>query len=100
MTGYRLIVWPPAEDDVAAALEWYEKERPGLGAELLQSLRSSFDRIVLHPLAYRHLRDGVRRAVLRRFPYEVFYFIDEERVVVMAVLHSGRDPAEWQRRKP
>jgi len=40
-----------------------------------------------------------RRAPLRRFPYAVFFALEGNLVIVTAVLHVRRDPAEWQRRR-
>jgi plasmid stabilization system protein ParE len=39
----------------------------------------------------------VRRAFVTKFPYLVFYIVDATRVVVLAVLHTSRDPAVWPR---
>lgn len=66
---------------------------------VLDELRASYDRIVGGPLKYQELRGGIRRALLRRFPYAVYFAIDGEIVVVVAVLHASREPAEWQRRR-
>jgi toxin ParE1/3/4 len=96
---YRLISEPPADLDVEAAFEWYETERPGLGLEFLDELRASYNRIADGPLKYQELRGGIRRALLRRFPYAVYFGIEGDIVVVVAVLHASRDPAEWQRRR-
>jgi toxin ParE1/3/4 len=99
VTEYRLISEPPADLDVEAAFEWYENERPGLGLEFLDELRASYNRIADGPLKYQELRGGIRRALLRRFPYAVYFAIEGGIVVVGAVLHASRDPAEWQRRR-
>lgn len=99
MIEYRLISEPPADLDVEAAFEWYENERPGLGAEFLDELRAAYKRIADGPLRYRELRGGIRRALLRRFSYAVYFAIEADIVVVVAVLHASRDPAEWQRRR-
>jgi toxin ParE1/3/4 len=96
---YRLIAEPPADLDVEAAFEWYENERPGLGVEFLDELRGTYNRIADGPLEYQELRGGIRRALLRRFPYAVYFAIEADVVVVVAVLHASRDPAEWQRRR-
>ena len=98
MTTYRLIAEPRADLDVAAAFEWYETEQAGLGREFLAELRTTYDRVADAPLQYQHLRSGIRRALLRRFPYAVYFAIEADVVVVLAVLHASRDPAEWQRR--
>ena len=97
MIEYRLISEPPADLDVEAAFEWYESERSGLGLEFLDELRTAYDCIVVGPLKYQELRGGIRRALLRRFPYAVYFVIEGDVVVVVAVLHASRDPAEWQR---
>jgi plasmid stabilization system protein ParE len=70
-----------------------------LGLQFLDELRASYDRIVEGPLKYQELRSGIRRALLRRFPYAIYFAIEGDVVVVLAVLHASRDPAEWQRRR-
>lgn len=99
MSGYRLVAQPAADLDVEAAFEWYQNERGGLGLEFLDELRAAYTRIVEGPLKYRDLRSGIRRALLRRFPYAVYYAVEGDVVVVLAVLHAHRDPAEWQLRR-
>ncbi len=99
MIEYRLVSEPSVDLDVEAAFEWNENERPGLGAEFLDELRASYYRVADGPLKYQVLRSGIRRALLKRFPYAVYFAIEADIVVVVAVLHASRDPAKWQRRK-
>lgn len=99
MTAKRLLSTPRADLDVEAAFAWYENERSGLGLEFLDELRATYDRIPDGPLKYQVIRSGVRRALLRRFPYAVYFAVEEAVVVVLTVLHASRDPAEWQRRR-
>ena len=99
MTEYRLVAEPRADLDIAAAYQWYETERAGLGLEFLGQLGTAYDRIVSDPLRYRELESRIRRALLRRFPYAVYFAVESDVVVVLAVLHVSRDPAEWQRRR-
>lgn len=98
MTNYRLVSEPRADLDIESAFRWYEKEQSGLGLEFLNELRVAYDRIVEGPFKYPHLRSGVRRALLKRFPYIVYFSVEPTVIVVLAVLHASRDPAEWQRR--
>ena len=99
MTEYRLVAEPRADLDVAAAYHWYETERTGLGLEFLGHLSKTYDRIGADPLRYRELEFGIRRALLPRFPYAVYFAVEPDVVVILAVLHVSRDPAEWQRRR-
>ena len=98
MTEYRLVSDPRADLDIEAAFLWYEKEQSGLGLEFLDELRAAYNRIVESPYLYTHLRSSVRRALLKRFPYIVYFAVEPTVIVVLAVLHASRDPAEWQRR--
>ena len=98
MKHYRIEAEPAVEADVEAAFDWYELEEPGLGLEFLEELRAAYHRILDGPLGYQELRSGIRRALTRQFPYAVYFSIEVEIIVVIAVLHTAQDPAEWQRR--
>lgn len=76
MTEYRLVAEPRADLDVAAAFQWYEGEEPGLGLEFLDQLSAAYHRIVADPLKYQNLESGIRRALLRRFPYAVYFAVE------------------------
>jgi hypothetical protein len=71
VTPVRLISEPGADLDVESAFDWYEGERPGLGFEYLDELYAAYNRIADGPLRYQHLQSGIRRALLKRFPYAV-----------------------------
>lgn len=98
MKSYRLEATPGADLDVEAAFDWYEAEEPGLGYEFLDELRAAYQRVLDHPLGYEDLRSGIRRALTRRFPYAIFFSIERETILIVAVLCTARDPAEWQSR--
>ena len=57
-----------------------------------------FDRIAANPLIHQVVFADIRKGVVRRFPYCVFYRPHPDRVEVIAVFHSSRDPSIWQRR--
>jgi len=98
VNSYRLEATPSADLDVEATFDWYEGEEPGLGSEFLDELSVAYQRILDHPLGYQNLRSGIRRALTRRFPYAIYFSIEQESIIVVAVLSTARDPAEWQRR--
>jgi plasmid stabilization system protein ParE len=95
---YRLEAEAAVELDVEAAFEWYEAEEPNLGFEFLEQLRTAYQHIREHPLAYQELRSGIRRALIRQFPYAIYFAIESETIIILAVLHTARDPEEWQHR--
>jgi len=98
MTDYRIEAAPAVDADIEAAFWWYESEEPDLGFEFLEEVRAVYQRILEGPFKYQGLRSGIRRALTRRFPYGIYFSIEGDVVIIVAVLHTARDPAEWQRR--
>lgn len=93
-----LLVRPEAEQDLAEAYDWYENQVTGLGVDFLDAVDSTFETITSNPHFYRKIHRNLRRALLRRFPYGVFYLEGELTVTVIAVIHGRRDPKRWQKR--
>ena len=81
--------------DLAGAYGWYEQQRTGLGEEFLAAVNASFDAIQEYPEMFARVDGEIRRAIVARFPYAVFYRIEAKRLVVLAVLHMARDPKLW-----
>lgn len=81
--------------DLAGAYKWYEDQRAGLGEEFLGAVGASFDAIQEFPEMFACVHGEVRRAVVSRFPYAVFYRFEPNCIVVLAVLHMARDPKLW-----
>lgn len=94
----RLIVRPAAEAEMGDAFDWYEDRVPGLGSEFLLCVDAVFSAILRSPQQYPLVHRVVRRALARRFPYEVFFVEDDECVVVLSVFHAKRNPKHWQKR--
>lgn len=95
----RLDVRPEAELDAQEAGAWYDGERDGLGAEFLAELRTAFVRIEQAPLQFPLVSGEIRRAILHRFPFGVFFVIDGDVATVLAITHLRRHPETWQTRQ-
>jgi plasmid stabilization system protein ParE len=80
------------------AERWYEQQRPGTGAAFVQAVDTAISRILAMPELYPVVHDDVRCALLRRFPYGVYYRVTDTHLIVIAVYHSRRDPSGWQSR--
>lgn len=94
----RLLVRGAAEADIAEAARWYEQRAPGLGSEFLRAVDVTLAEIVRMPERYPVVRGTARRALMRRFPYSVFFVATPDFVSVIACLHERRDPRHWQER--
>ena len=89
---------PEAVQDLAESARWYEEQRPGLGQEFLDQALATFAAIAERPLASSTVYGSLRRALLHRFPFGVFYFVDSDGAVVVGVLHGSRHPRRWKSR--
>ncbi len=94
----RLIVRPEAEMEIADAFDWYEDRVPGLGSDFLLCVDAVLNAILRNPEHYPRVHRIVRRVLTRRFPYEVFFVEDDERIVVLSVFHAKRNPKRRQER--
>jgi plasmid stabilization system protein ParE len=87
---------PEADAELAEARYWYAHQQEDLDIEFMKSIDDALLRIVRNPelVVYRALR----RVVVRRFPFAVFYEVTTEEIQVIAVFHSRRDPERWKSR--
>jgi plasmid stabilization system protein ParE len=96
--SFALVFHPAVEGEVEDAYQWYEQQRAGLGDEFLQALEAVYSRLQATPQIHQQIRGDVRRALLRRFPYSVYYRVHSDKVEIVAVQHQRRDPKAWQSR--
>ena len=90
MKPYHLVSDVAADADLEAAFEWYESEQHGLGVEFLIEVRTTYNRILDGPFKYQELRSGVRRALTRRFPYGVYFTVEDDLILIIAILDTAR----------
>ena len=96
--SYKLILRQEAERDLVEAYKWYEEKVPGLGTDFLAVIERALESIQQNPARFPIIYRNVRRALMRRFPYGIFYFLEGENIIVLGVMHTARNPAKW--RKP
>jgi plasmid stabilization system protein ParE len=89
------VVMATAAFEMDAAFAWYENRQPGLGTEFLRACEASFTAIARLPKAYREVHPRIRRALLRRFPYMVFFVAEPDRIVIIGVVHVRQSPEVW-----
>jgi toxin ParE1/3/4 len=89
---------PEAEADLKEAFEWYEAQRPGLGAAFVRAIEVAAAAIENQPEGYAVVHRNTRRVRLPRFPYALYYRVLEENVVVVACIHGKRRPKTWRLR--
>lgn len=92
------VLSPEARADYDTAFDYYDAIDQDLSAEFDTRTADAYALISAHPKIGRELQPGVRRVLVRKFPYAVIYREINGKIEVISVLHTSRDPAEWQGR--
>ena len=87
-----------ARADLLDALDHYGGRTSGLARDFLNEIKRNLDLIGAFPLASPISRGEVRKKFMRRFPYSILYFMDDDRPVIVAFMHHRRRPDYWHHR--
>jgi len=94
----QLLVSREAGADIAGALSAFRDISPSLSAQFAEELERVYAALVEYPQIYPVVYKNFRRALLRRFPYSVFYVIDDRVILIVGVVHQSRDESTWKSR--
>jgi plasmid stabilization system protein ParE len=94
----KLIIAPEVERDLVEVFAWYESHRAGLGEDFLSCVDACIAAILRMPEMHAVVYKQYRRALVRRFPFAIFYEYEAGTLTVYAVFHASRDPEKWRRR--
>ncbi len=87
---------PEIENDILAPYQWYDSKSNGLGEEFLRVFYSEIAEISRFPKRYPIVFKNFRRTLFRRFPYAIYFLVDDDEVSVYGVFHCSRDPRWMQ----
>ena len=94
--SFDMIIRPRAEENTNDAFLWYESRLKGLGEEFLLSADACINFIKRNPLAFQEKYKNVRVGLMDRFPYGIFYIVDRQTIIVLAVLYLSRNQKLFQ----
>ena len=86
---------PRALDELRDAVAWYATGAPAVVPAFLLAIDAVLAQAARYPESFPMVRPDIRRALVRRFPYGVFYSSEPDALVVVAIVHARRDPALW-----
>lgn len=93
---YTIYLRKEAESDLTEAFEYYESCRENLGSDFVLCIEESLSRLSKNPKLNRKIHKDVRRALVKRFPYGVFYIVKDLDITVIGILHARKKPTQWQ----
>jgi hypothetical protein len=89
---YTLQFLPEVEEDVINGYVWYETKSRGLGEDFLRMFYASANEIPGNPLLYPKVYQDFQRRLIRRFPYAIYFTIENNRIIVFGLFHCARNP--------
>ena len=96
----RLEYHPSTVTDLNRAIEFYEGQRPGLGAECRAEVYAAIDRLHHSPKRHRIIEEDIHRCFVRRFPFSILYrVIDDEVIRILVIRHHRQRPSYGLSRK-
>lgn len=99
----RVRILEKAAVEAVEASAWYEQQRPGLGLEFDHAVNAALDLledeiIPLTKMPGKAGQQGVKRLILKRFPYDIVVRESPKEIIVVAVAHQSRRPGYWRNR--
>jgi plasmid stabilization system protein ParE len=89
---FRLAIRAAAREDIRGARDWYEDQAVGLGEKFGEALDGAITLITENPMMFPSIQGRARRALMRRFPYAIYFVVDGGGVSILRILHQARDP--------
>jgi plasmid stabilization system protein ParE len=84
-----------AKQELEDASAYYNSQQKGLGSRYKSEVKSTLKRISIFPTAYMEVKSEIRRCVMHTFPYSIYYSIQDNKIVVLAISHHHRKPDYW-----
>ena len=89
---YNINFLPEIEQDILSSYTWYKKQSYGLGEEFLRTFYASAKEILRNPCLYPKISSQIRRCLIRRFPYAIYYSINKYEILAIGFFHCSRSP--------
>ena len=89
---------PEAESEFFEAINYLEEQNEGLGKTFSREIFVAIRKITFFPFAWTTISKNARRILVNRFPYGIIYQVSGEEILIVAVMHSSREPNYWKGR--
>jgi plasmid stabilization system protein ParE len=88
----------PAHIELLEAIAYYNEQLNGLGFRFSDEVKKATKRVIQYPEAWPRLSRTTRHCQVKGFPYSVIYYPREGELVIVAVMHSSKEPDNWKHR--
>jgi len=85
-----------AKLDIYHAKKWYNLQKYNLGNEFIDELEKVYEHIKFNPNQFPKIKKDIRKAIVGRFPYCIYFVIESNIIRIFAVFHNSRNPIIWK----
>lgn len=96
--NYQINLSNEAESDFANSYAFYKSESQAIADKFIKSIDQSFRKIAFSPYSYNKVFKSLRRHLVKKFPFVIYYYIDEYNIKIVAIFHTSRNPEIWNNR--
>jgi len=89
---------PDALKEYLDAVCYYADVSPRLGRAFVKAIEAGIDDILRHPQAWQCVEDDIRRHLIKRFPFGIYYCTEGNEIFIYAIMHMSRHPDYWKSR--
>ncbi len=94
----RFVFHPEALQEYEDAVLYYRDISPSLASVFIKKMEEGIQKVIEYPEAWQEVETGIRRHLVQRFPYGIYYSIQDDYIMITAVMHMSRKPGYWQTR--
>ena len=92
----KILINSAAEREFKEAVDYYNRELPGLGFEFALEISYAVERIKKNPEAWTKLSNRSRRCIAKRFPFGIIYQPRKNCIMIVSIMHLHRHPDSWK----
>jgi hypothetical protein len=85
----------PAAVELDDAVDYYNIQSAGLGQKFLDEVIETIGFIEKFPQLWSRNTENTRKAILRKYPFNLIYSIFDDKIYIIAVAHQNREPEYW-----
>jgi len=86
---------PLAKSELDDAVKYYNLQVQGLGSRYKSEVKSTIKRVAVFPTAFIEVKPEIRRCIMHKFPYNIYYSIQDNIILILAIAHQHRKPDYW-----
>ena len=86
---------PLAKSELDDAVAYYNLQVQGLGSRYKSEAKATINRIAIFPTAFMEVKPEIRKCIMHKFPYNIYYSIQDDIILILAIAHQHRKPDYW-----